>query len=426
MMTNSRAMKAKTPQTMTDYKSKSVLVMDKGMFTSLADVLTKHFWRVGYFSDWQSSFPDGTNLLVGSGLDGVTRLKYLWKRTPDNPQCIYDFDLIVFADCWDGDLQEDLRSRGMRVWGSGMRSSLELSRWKTKEEIKKAGLPVNKCAQVTGIENLRAYLKENQDVYVKISTFRGIGETFHAENYDQIKGKLDELEAKYEPMMEIMQFVIEHSIPDAKELGYDGYCIDGEFPNSAFFGAEIKNKAYFGKLVDYDDLPEEIKTVNTKLSYGMDGYRHFFSTELRDGHPIDLTCRHATPCGEPYCDAMTNLADVLYQGAEGTLVHAEWSSKYAAQLVFCSEWAEEHPVLVQFPEEIRPYVKLYNHCRVNGKDWIINDAQRAKEMGSIVALGNTPQEVMRLCIERVEKVKAFMLTYDEDALQKAVDEMGAQ
>lgn len=395
------------------------------MFTSLADILTDHFGRVGYFCPWQSSFPDGRNLVIGSGFKGVDRIKYLWKRTPNNPMCLYDFDLIVFSDCWDGDLQEDLRSRGMRVWGSGMKSSLELARWRTKEHLKEIGLPVNKCVQLEGMEKLREYLRQNEDVFVKISEFRGIGETFHAENYDQIKGKLDDLESKYEPLMEIMSFVVEHSIPKAKELGYDGYCIDGEFPNSAFFGAEIKNKAYFGKLLDYDELPDDVKRVNTELSYGMDGYRQFFSTELRDDYLIDLTCRHATPCGEPYCQAMTNLAEVLWFGAEGKLVHAKWNAKFAAQIVFCSEWAEEHPLLVQFPEEIRPFVKLYNHCRTNGKDWVLNDEQKAKEAGTVIALGDTPDEAVKTCKERAEKVKGFLLYHEPESLDKAVKELEA-
>lgn len=408
-----------------NYKDKSVLVMDKGMFTSLAEQLVPYFGRVGYFCDWQSSFPDGTNLAIGSGLDGVTRIKYLWRRTKENPYCLYDFDLIVFADCWDGDLQEDLRDRGFRVWGSGMKSSLELARWNTKELLKDIGLPVNQAVQVAGMDELRQYLKANKDVFVKISTFRGLGETFHSPNYDCIKGKLDDLEAKYEPLMEIMQFVVEHPIHDAEETGYDGYCIDGEFPNSAFFGAEIKNKAYFGKVLDYDQLPEEVKNTNTKLSYKMDGYRQFFSTELRDDNLIDTTCRHATPGGEPYCHAMTNLADVLWNGAEGRLVHAQWSAKYAAQLVFGSEWAEEHPLLVQFPEEIRPFVKLYNHVRVNGKDWVINDQQRAKEAGNVIALADTPEEAIKLCKERAEKITGFLLHCDPDELDKAQKELEA-
>jgi hypothetical protein len=408
---------------MMNFRDKSVLVMDKGMFSSLAELLVPHFGSVGYFCDWQSSFPDGTNLIIGSGLPGVDRVKYLWKQTKENPKTVLDYDLIVFADCWDGDLQEYLRSLGKRVWGSGMMASLELARWATKDQLKEIGLPVNESAQIHGMDNLRVYLKENQNVHVKISTLRGITETFASENYDIVKGKLDDLEARYEGLMEIIFFIVEKDIPDAHEAGYDGYCIDGEFPDNAFYGAEIKNKAYFGKLLDYDELPDQVKKVNTELSYVMDGYRQFWSTELRDEYLIDTTCRHATPAGETYCHAYENLAEILWHGAEGKLVHGESLAQYVAQIVFCSEWAEEHPILIQFPENIRPFVKLYNHCILNGKDWVLPDNQRAKEVGNVIALANTPAEAVKLCKERAEQVKGFMLYSNADDLDRAVKEL---
>jgi hypothetical protein len=405
--------------TQPSYKTKSVLVIDKGMFTSLAELLVPHFGRVGYFCEWQEPFPDGRGLLIGSGLEGVERVKYLWTRTDDSPHCLYDFDLIVYPFCLDGDQQEDLRRRGFRVWGSGMKSSLELARWKTKQHMQKIGLPTADSVQLKGMDALRAYLKEHEDVFVKISTYRGITETFGAKNYDLVKGKLDDLEAKYAPVLESIAVVVEQSIPGAKETGYDGYCIDGEYPNTAFLGAEVKDKAYFGKVLDYDALPNEVKAVNTKLSYHMDGYRQFLSTELRDDKMIDGTCRHATPGGEPYCHAMTNLADVLWNGADGKLIHPQWSNKFAAQLILTSEWLREHPLLVQFPEEIRPWVKLYGHCRVNGKDWVINDEQKYKEVGNVIALGNTPDEAIKLCKARAEKIEAFQLCVEPEKLDEA-------
>lgn len=396
----------------TSYKDKSVLIIDNGLFVSLAELLVGQFGRVGYFCDWQSSFPDGRELVVGSGLEGIERVKYLWNQ-------IDDFDLIVFPDCWNGDLQEYLRRMGKRVWGSGMKADLELARWRTKELLENLSLPVNEVAQVKGITALREYLQAHHDVFVKISALRGLGETFESEKYDFSKGQLDELEAKYGPLMDMVTFLCEKKIPKAKELGYDGYCIEQEFPNSAFFGAEVKDKAYFGKLLDYDALPDEVKMVNTKLSYEMKGYRQFFSSELRNQYPIDLTCRHASPAGEAFLHAMTNLADVLWNGAEGKLVHAEWSAKFAAQIIICSEWAEEHPLLVEFPEEIRPFVKLYNHCRVDGKDWVIPQLARMKQVGSVVGLGDTPEAACKAAQERAEQIKGYDLEIESEALEKA-------
>jgi predicted RNase H-like HicB family nuclease len=288
-------------------------------------------------------------------------------------------------------------------------------------------LPVNESEQVHGLENLRLYLQQHEGVFVKISAFRGLGETFESENYDQSKGQLDDLRAKHGALMDVVDFIVENKIPDAKEVGYDGYCIDGEFPDSSFFGIEVKDKGYFGQLVDYDKLPKSVKEANTRLSYHMQGYRQFWSTELREkdgkGYVIDLTARHASPAGETFMQALENLPEVLFFGAEGKLVHGEWSAKYAAQIILCSEWAEEKWQPIAFPDEIRPFVKIYNHCRIDGKDYCVPQIAKMKQVGSVVALGNTPEEAIKLAKERANKIKGYDLEAEVDALDKAAKEM---
>ena len=331
---------------------------------SLAERLVGQFGKVGYFCPWESGFPDARELIIGSGLKGITREKHFWP-------VLNDYDLFIFPDCWFGDLQEYLRSINKRVWGGGSKSSLELARWKTKELVAKVGLPETDSEQIHGLENLRVYLKQNKNVFVKISALRGLGETFASDDYGQSQGQLDDLRAKYGDLMDVVDFIVEKKIPDAKEVGCDGFCIDGEFPDNAFVGYEIKDQAYLGKLVDYDELPDEVREVNTKLSYHMDGYRQFWSTELRNGKLIDVTARHASPAGETFVQAFENIAEILWFGAEGKLVHARSSAKFAAQVIICSEWAEEHCLRLFFPEEIRPFVKIYNHCVINGIDCCI-------------------------------------------------------
>jgi hypothetical protein len=409
-------------------KDKKVCVYDGGgLFVSLALRLAelKQFAEVAYFREWQDGFCDGRELVVGSGLEkyGVKRLKYFWKDPETGRSPIDDYDLFVFPDCWQPDTQEYLRSLNKRVWGAGWKTNLELARWKTKELMDEIGLPKNEAAQIHGLENLRVYLQQNENVFVKISGFRGIGETFESETYEQSKGQIDEYGSKYGRMMDLVDFVVEKKIPDAKEIGYDGYCIDGEFPDNAFVGLEVKDKAYFGKLVDYDELPDEVKDANTKLSYHMDGYRQFWSTEIRNGVVIDITARHASPAGETYIHAYANLPEILYSGAEGKLVHGETTAKFAAQIIFCSEWAEEHCLELFFPEEVRPYFKIYHHCIIDGVDCCMPQLAKMKQVGSIIGLGNTPDEACNAAKERAKQVKGYDLEAETDALDKAVKEM---
>lgn len=400
--------------------SKRVLCFDNGLFVSLAERLVGHFAEVGYYVPWESGFPDGRELIVGSGLDGIHRVKRFWDEYKD-------YDLFVFPDCWFGDLQDYLRSQGARVWGAGSKASFELARWKTKQLIGEVGLPVNPAEQIHGLENLRVYLKENDGVFVKISALRGLGETFESSKYEFSKGQLDELRARYGALMDVTDFIVEKKIPDAEEIGYDGYCIDGEFPNSSFMGWEIKDKAYFGKLLDYDKLPESVREANTELSYHMDGYRQFWSTELREkdgkGYLIDITARHASPAGETLIHAADNLPEIIYYGAEGKLVHMETESKFAAQIIMCSEWAEEHCQALEFPEEIRPFVKIYNHARIEGVDYCVPQLAKMKQVGSVIGLGKTVEEACEMAKENANQVKGYDLEFETEALDKAVEEM---
>lgn len=412
---------------MSDYSNRRVLIYDSGgLFVSLAERLARDFGEVGYFYPWENSFPDSRELMVGYGLDNIRRLKH-FDRDYKN------YDLIVFPDVWSGDLQEDLRSRGHRVWGAGYGGNLELNRAETKEKMEQAGLDINPWAAVKGTNALRKFLAEHQNQYVKISGFRGLGETFEANTLEDAEGVILELEHKYLPYAQLIPFVCENAVKSKREVGYDGYNIDGQFPKAAIFGIEKKDKAYFGMVSDYDDMPASVIRANEALSKYLAEYkyRQFFSTEIieEEGsdneYLIDLTCRHASPAGEFYCENFTNLPDILWHGAEGKLIEPEPEGKYGAQIVLTSEWAVENPQRVTFPEEIRHMVKLYNHCRIDGVDWIIPQIAKMKHIGSIVAVADSPEEARDNCKEAAEQVTGFDLSYNEEALDEAFTEMVA-
>lgn len=408
---------------------KSVLVVDRGLFVSLAESLVGKFGKVGYFAYWESGFGDGRELVLGMGLDGITREKYF-------EEAYHRYDLLVFPDVYDGWMVKDLRAAGNRVWGSGLGSELETLRWKTKERFKSLGLPTNEAHRVLGVNQLRSFLQEHETDggwYVKVSLLRGLGETWHAQNYAQSKAFIDDFEAKNGALSHVIHFILEAPIPDAEEVGYDGFCVDGQFPTQSMYGWEIKDGAYIGQVSPYVDLPENVRKVNDAISPVMAElqYRNFFSTELRNEFCIDPSCRHASPAGEVLVENMDNLAEVLWEGAEGHLVDPVFKSQYGAQIIISSEWARDHWQLVEFPEEIRPFVKLYNHCRIDGgtglADYVVPQFvphfDRMKEIGSVVALADDPQEAVDLCKERAEQVKGFKVTCDCDALDKAYEEM---
>lgn len=409
-------------------KDKRYLFYDFGLFLSMAQRLVRDVGEVGYFVPHENSFSDGRELIVGSGIEGITRIAK-WDDDVDN------WDCLVFPDVLCADLQEYYRRQGKRVWGAGPGADLELKRWETKQRNKDLGLPENECYRIKGTAALRTFFIENESEdgwYVKISGLRGLGETWHARNYAEARGQIDELDFKHAPLSYVIHFIVEAAISDAEEVGYDGYNIGGQFPRSSLWGIEDKDKCYFGMVADYDDLPEGVRRVNDAVSQIITEhyptYAQFLSTEIRekDGepHPIDYTCRHASPAGECVCENMANLAEVVWFGAEGKLVEPEWENKYCAQIILCSETATERAVILDFPDEDRQWVKLYNHCRLDDDgeigmaDYFVPQVAPMKQLGSVVALGDNPDETIALCKERAEAVRGFDLEREADSLDK--------
>src|SRR5690242_6579103 len=218
----------------TDYSKRTVCVVDSGLYVHLAETLAKSFGRVLYYSTWETSFPRSNQTLIGEGLSGVTRISSIWPA-------LDDVDLFVFPDIFLGPLQVHLEKLGKRVWGARLGENLEILRGLSKRWLRDAGLEVGPWRQIRGLDNLRDYLKENDDQYVKISRTRGDMETFHAPHYKLIEPRLDELEHSLGAHKKTVEFIVEAPIRPAIEVGYDGYSIDGKFPQQALYGVENKD-----------------------------------------------------------------------------------------------------------------------------------------------------------------------------------------
>src|SRR5262249_501608 len=142
-------------------------------------------------------------------------------------------------------------------------------------------------------------------------------------------------------------FVVQDDIESDMELGYDGWCIDGEYPPFSFQGYEKKNQLYLGSVMSLDDLPDEIKVVNDAMSVVLEryGYRGWWATEMRvyAGVPyfIDPTPRHPGQTGEHQLETIKNLADVIWQGANGRIVEPEFEWRFAAEATLHYETASK-------------------------------------------------------------------------------------
>lgn len=405
---------------MTDLSSKTICICDRGLFTTWALKMTEYFGRVLYWCDYKNAFPTSKQYMIGEGLDGVERVHHLFDM-------VDEVDVFAFPDVYDGDLQVHLREMGKPVWGSGKGEELELHRWETKGLLEEIGLPVQNVERIIGIDNLREYLMENDNKYVKVSMLRGDFETFHHETYDLTEPRLDEIDTRLGANKHSKEFIVEDAIDDASEIGYDGYTIDGNFPRLGIQGYEIKDVSYIGAIRPYSSLPKQVRIVNEKLSpvFANYQYRGFWSSEIRvpkDGKPYltDPCCRAGSPPSELYQEMYSNWGEIIWGGAHGELVEPKSVAKFGIEVLIHSQWADQHWQAVYFPSELRKWVKLRNLCQIGDIWHVAPQTVGLPEIGAVVAVDDTILGCIRKVREYCDQVKGYSIDTNVGRIPDAI------
>lgn len=406
-----------------DLSSKVALVVDNGLFVSFAQRLSREFGRVLYWTPWWSAFPKSNDRLIGTGLDGVERVNELF-------EVVDRADIVIFPDVYMGDLQIWLEEKGKRVWGGRHGEELELDRWGLKRFLAKVGLPVPPAKRIIGTAGLRSYLKEHEDVWVKVSLVRGDFETRQSTSYRLIEPWLDHLEHKLGAKKFVEEFIVEDTIEPAVELGYDGYTVDGNWPETAIYGYEVKDTGYIGCVRPYDQLPEVVRDVNAKLSPALARYhyRGNFSTEIRytpkkQPFLIDPCCRLGSPPSEVYQELFANWGEIMWAGAVGEMVQPKPVAKYGVEALIHSSWADKEWAPVYIEEEGRQWVKLRNHCRIADKDYVVPQSVGLPEIGAVVGIGDTLTEAVKACAEHATQLEGFDIDIKLNAIDEALIEI---
>ena len=406
-----------------DLSEKSVLVCDNGLFVEFACVLARTFGKVYYHCSSGNAYRKMTKGMIGTGMEGIIVLENdIWEVKPD------DIDLWCFPDVNFGDLQEELRDQGRIVWGSGLGELMENDRVGMKKDMKKQGLPVGPYEVVVGVDNLRLYLTDHEDVFVKISTWRGSFESFHSKNLRVVEDKLNMIAHELGPLGKVTEFIIEESLPDRIELGVDCWTVDGKYPENYLAGVEIKDRAYVGLFGPASALPKPLRTVNAGIApiFKKYGYRGPFSTEVRtngpdDNYLIDMTCRLPSPPNEIYQEMYTNLAECVWGCAHGEVVEPKPLAKFAAQLCIHSTWTNEHWNPVYFPPEIRKYVKLINSMKLDGTYYVAPQYEGLDSLGGVIGFGDTAEEAGEQALEHAGMIEGPGIDFAKDAIEEALE-----
>ena len=398
-------------------------VVDYGSFQSLAECLAEKMKQVYYYSPFEEEYRNLQKCCIGDGMDKVERLDEFLE-----PSVLKEIDLFVFPDIGYGGLQKHLRSLGKAVWGAFGVSDLELYRTQFNSFVKGLGLPIVKSEKVVGLSNLVEHLKRVEDKWVKINRYRENMETWHHRDFGHSERMLESLAVMFGGAKEHVVFVVQDTIDTPIEIGYDGWSIDGEFPIKSFQGYEKKNELYLGAWLPNEKLPREILFVNNKIAPELKkaGYRCNLATELRvkDKTPffIDPTFRMAGQTQEHLQESCVNLAEVVWNGANGILVVPQFSHKVAAEATLhyqgheVNEWK-----VVKVPKEVRRWCKLFHYCVLD--ELFHFPPYRNDEVGVVLGLGNTKEEAVVELKKHFKMLKGEPLTIAEDKFEDLFKEI---
>ena len=399
-------------------------VVDQGFNLPFARVLGRTFGKVYYYMPWEARFPKLNQSRVGTGFPEIERIY--------SPFGVMDeVTLWVFPDVYFGPMQEWLRKHGAAVWGSGALEGLEIDRLGVKQLQERLGLAVGPYEVVTGTAALRKYLKAHKDVWVKVDgRARGHVESFHSDDYATSEPVVDELDNQLGPFKTDLAFIVEDSLPDMVEVGIDGYCVDGQFPDPMLYGIEVKDMGYVGEIVPFASIPEPLRrfeaAIEPVLRHGK--YRGCYSSETRVGkdsvpYMIDCCARCGTPPNELYQELYTNLAEIVAEGAAGRMVNPIPLARYGVEIMLHAEFFTKNAAPIEIPDKLAQNVKVWNAVQVGGRLWHVPQVVETNEIGAVIGWGDSLDAAIKMATEAAGEVKAYSLNPATGSVDKAKEQI---
>jgi len=367
-------------------------VIDKGLFPHVASKLGEQAAKCYYWTPWDSAFPKIENGLIGDGQETMQRVLDFWSVKDK-------VDAFVFPDVGFGGLQKELIAQGYPVWGHRGGDELELNRGLFLRTLAELKMDVPGYEVVTGITNLRLFLADKEDKYVKVSRWRGNVETFHWNSQKQDEYALDALAFQLGQAKELIVFYVLDAIETDIEDGIDTYSIDGAYPATVMHGLEVKDKSYLCSMQKLSDIDERVRGVNETLApvLAKYGHRGAFSTEVRikdeEAYFIDPTLRFGSPPSQVMVELFSNFADIVWQGANGILVEPEPAAPFGAQVIIKTDRTPEEWEGWEIHEEIEQWVKPGFSAKIDGLT-VLLPSPIPTFGGWLVAIGETIEETI--------------------------------
>jgi hypothetical protein len=340
--------------------NKNVLVFDiGGLGLEHACRLGRDFANVWYYMPWQKPVLEFSAAAPGLGVEGVETVYHPYKY-------IDKADLICFFDIGFGDLAQHLFDHGYRVYGAKMGEVFEEKRYEFRKLQKKIGLPAQKTELIRGTKKLRSRLHELKDVYVKLDIFRGDRESFGHKEFVVTDAIIQEMEYRFGPFSDEIEFVVEHHIESKVEIGVDSFFSKG-FITPCLFGYE-KGTPYIGKYVTV--LPKQLQNTMDHLTPLLNkvDYRGALSTEEfvvddEQSYIIDMTTRYPYPLSYIMTESILNYSEFIYSIADGNPVYPDIKSTYVACADIEIPKSDKNWLPIAFPKELRNKIKMHHFCK---------------------------------------------------------------
>lgn len=391
-------------------KEQTLLVVDSGLFTHVAEGLSPFFARTMYWTEWvRSPFPEEKHTRIGD-LPGIERVNDVYAA-------IDGADYVVFPDVVTANLASYVKKLGKPYFGTTKHAAeLELDRWEFRKLTKEAGLPIREMTRVVGVDDLRAVLEHEKDVYVKYGHYRGDLETFHHDVWFTTREWYADLVKHLGPSGDSVEFLIQQPI-DGIEIGVDGTFMDGKWCDTVMYGYELKDSGYVGQMIAYDELPTPLRVTADGMGKMLREREHrgWVSTEVRIGkdripYLTDPCLRCGSPPSESQALAYENMGDVVRGKAPVS------KGKYVAQLILKSVFAEKNFLAFDIPEKYRENIKLHNHAVIGGKDYTV--PINVDGVGAACGYGDKIFDAIDMAMEAAEAVKAYDLDYNKAAFEE--------
>lgn len=355
------------------------------------------FKRVLYSVGTDGSFPRVGDCAIGKGFENFERCDdYLL------PEYKNEIDLFCFVDIGHVGVQLELESQGKLVWGSRRGDAYETRREMFHKTLGQIGLEVPPHKVCNGLDELWEFLKYQENVYIKISRYRGSWETKKFRNMNLDEGLLYLLGTKFWPMQNKVKFVVCFDIPTNLEIGGDTYCIDGKWPSLMLQGEELKDRGYLSSVMRREDMPDQLQEIFEAFGPLLKDcrYRNQISFEDRvaeDGknYWIDATQRGGLPSSASQYTAWRNLPEILMAGAAGELVEPIPSCKFTAECLLTLKGDKEIASTTEIPPELCEWMNIAAACEVDGVTCFPADPNHPNnEIGWLCATGDTIEEVI--------------------------------